>query len=78
MKIEKKYTKNQILAMYLSVIYFGGGAYGINEASRTYFGCTPEELTIAQAATLAGILKIRPDTPPKQHFSGDRKAQSRA
>lgn len=57
MKIEKKYTKDQILAMYLSVIYFGGGAYGINAASEKYFGCTPQELTTAQAATLAGILK---------------------
>lgn len=57
MKIEQKYTKNQILAMYLSVIYFGGGAYGINAASEKYFGCTPQELTTAQAATLAGILK---------------------
>lgn len=45
--------------MYLSVIYFGAGAYGINDASRVYFGCSPEELTVAQAATLAGILKIR-------------------
>ena len=69
MKIEKKYTKNQILAMYLSVIYFGGGAYGINEASKTYFGCTPEELTIAQAATLAGILKNPSRYSPKNSIS---------
>ena len=56
-KIEKAYSKDEILAMYLNVIYFGGGAYGIADASRLYFGCTPAQLTTAQAATLAGILK---------------------
>lgn len=56
-KIEKAYSKDEILAMYLNVIYFGGGAYGIADASRLYFGCAPQELTTAQAATLAGILK---------------------
>lgn len=56
-KIERAYSKDEILAMYLNVIYFGGGAYGIADASRLYFGCAPDELTTAQAATLAGILK---------------------
>lgn len=64
-KIEEKYTKDEILAMYLSVIYFGAGAYGINDASRVYFGCSPEELTVAQAATLAGILKNPSRYSPK-------------
>lgn len=65
MKIEQNYTKDEILAMYLSVIYFGAGAYGINDASRVYFGCTPQELTVAQAATLAGILKNPSRYSPK-------------
>lgn len=68
MKIEENYTKDEILAMYLSVIYFGAGAYGINDASRTYFGCTPQELTTAQAATLAGILKNPSRYSPKNNI----------
>ena len=65
MKIEENYSKDEILAMYLSVIYFGAGAYGINEASRIYFGCEPCDLTVAQAATLAGILKNPSRYSPK-------------
>ncbi len=57
MKIEEEYSKDEILAMYLSVIYFGSGAYGVKEASKLYFGCTPENLSTAQCATLAGIVK---------------------
>ena len=66
-KIEQNYSKDEILSMYLSVIYFGSGAYGIKEASRVYFGCAPEELTVAQAATLAGILKNPAEYSPKNH-----------
>lgn len=65
MKIEEKYTKDEILSMYLSVIYFGAGAYGIKAASRVYFGCTPDELTLSQAATLAGIVKNPSRYSPK-------------
>ncbi len=56
-KIEKTYDKDQILSMYLSVIYFGGGAYGVQEASKTYFLKSIDELTLAESATLAGIIK---------------------
>lgn len=56
-EIEKRYSKDEILSMYLSVIYFGAGAYGINAASETYFGCKPSDLSLSQAATLAGVLK---------------------
>ena len=66
MKIEENYSKDEILAMYLSVIYFGAGAYGINQASRVYFGCSPDRLTAAQAATLAGILKNPARYSPKK------------
>lgn len=66
-KIEEAFSKEEILSMYLSVIYFGAGAYGINEASEVYFGCTPEELTLAQAATLAGLLKNPSAYSPKSH-----------
>lgn len=57
LKTEKYYTKDEILEMYLNRVYFGGGAYGIEAAARRYFGIHAEELTIAQAAALAGIVQ---------------------
>lgn len=55
--MESKFTKDEILQMYLNYIYFGGGFYGIEAASRGYFGVSANELSVAQGATLAGILK---------------------
>jgi len=52
---EKLYSKNQILEMYLNQVPYGGSAYGIEEASKTYFGKKAKELTIAEAAFLAGM-----------------------
>lgn len=71
-KIEENFSKDEILAMYLSVIYFGGGAYGINAASKLYFGCAPDELTVAQAATLAGILKNPSRYSPRNSIENAR------
>lgn len=56
-KIEEKYSKDEIFSMYLSVIYFGGGAYGIKSASKLYFNKEVEDLTLSECATLAGIIK---------------------
>lgn len=56
-QLERKYSKDQILEMYLNVIYFAEGAYGIEAASRTYFGKSASELTVAEGALLAGIIK---------------------
>jgi membrane peptidoglycan carboxypeptidase len=56
-KLESRYSKNQLLERYLNQVYFGEGAYGISLASQTFFGVTPDKLSPAQAATLAG--KIR-------------------
>ena len=56
-KIEEKYSKDEIFSMYLSVIYFGGGAYGIKSASKLYFDKEVEDLTLSECATLAGIIK---------------------
>ena len=56
-ELEKRYTKNEILEMYLNYIYFGNGAYGIEAAAKTYFGVHTNQLTLAQAAMLAGVLK---------------------
>lgn len=57
MKLEKALSKDEILTAYLNTVYFGAGAYGLENASRIYFGKSPRELTIAEAATLAGIIK---------------------
>ncbi len=55
--IEKAYTKEEILEMYLNAIYFGYGIYGIDSACRNYFNKEPIEVTINEAAMLAGIVK---------------------
>ena len=56
-ELEHKYTKDEILAMYLNQIYFGQGAYGIEAASMYYFGKHVQDLDIAESATLAAIPK---------------------
>lgn len=54
-EMEKKYSKDQILNMYLNTIYYGNGAYGIEAAAKTYFDTSAKDLTLAQAALLVGI-----------------------
>jgi penicillin-binding protein 1A len=56
-KIEKNFTKQQILYLYLNQIYFGQRAYGIEAAAKTHFRKTVAELTVAEAALLAGLVK---------------------
>jgi len=55
--LEKKYSKAQILERYLNIASFGHGAYGIYAASQVYFGKTPGQLTLAEAALLAGLVQ---------------------
>lgn len=55
--LESRFSKEEILSLYLARVYFGAGAYGIEEASQRYFGKGPQSLTIAEAALLAGLLK---------------------
>lgn len=57
LEFEKKYTKRQILEMYLNEIYYGNGAWGIAQAARLYFDKNPDELTDAECAQLAGVPK---------------------
>lgn len=57
MQLEKKLTKDEILECYLNTIYFGRGAYGIGSAAATYFGKEASELTLAESALLAGVIK---------------------
>lgn len=56
-KLERGLGKDQILERYLNIIYFGRGAYGIDSASRAYFGVGVEKVTLAQAAVLATVIK---------------------
>ncbi|MFE7061553.1 transglycosylase domain-containing protein [Sutcliffiella sp. NPDC057660] len=56
-KVEKAYTKDQIISLYLNQIYFGEGAWGIKNAAAVYFAKEPSELTLAEAATIAGLIK---------------------
>jgi penicillin-binding protein 1A len=55
--LEQKFTKKQILSLYLNRAYFGGGAYGIDAASQKFFGHSARNLSIAEAAMLAGLVK---------------------
>jgi penicillin-binding protein 1A len=55
--LERKFTKDQILELYLNKVYFGGGAYGIDAASRKFFGHSADQLSLAEAAVIAGLVK---------------------
>jgi penicillin-binding protein 1A len=55
-KIEATFPKEQILARYLNLVYLGSGAYGVADAAWAYFSKTPEQLTLGEAATLAGVV----------------------
>jgi len=67
--LEHKHSKDQILQMYLNRVYFGSGAYGVEAASRRYFGKSARDVTLSEAALLAGLLKapsrLSPARDPK-------------
>jgi penicillin-binding protein 1A len=56
-QLEMAYTKDEILALYLNNVYFGAGTYGLRAAAERYFEKAPSELTVGEAAMLAGLLK---------------------
>jgi len=56
-QLERYYTKDKILEMYLNTVYFGSGAYGVEKAAQTYYGKNAQDLTISEAALLAGLLR---------------------
>ena len=62
--IERKFSKNQILELYLNRVYFGGGAYGIDAASRRFFGHSARQLTLGEAAIIAGLVKAPSNYSP--------------
>ncbi|MBN6887683.1 penicillin-binding protein 2A [Cytobacillus horneckiae] len=65
-EIERKYSKNEILQMYLNQIYFGEGAYGIKRAAQKYYAKDVEELTLSESALLAGLIKAPSSINPYQ------------
>ncbi|HEX8548293.1 MAG TPA: transglycosylase domain-containing protein [Cytophagaceae bacterium] len=56
-RLERNYTKKEIINLYLNTVDFGSNSFGIKVASRTYFNTSPDSLTVPQAATLVGLLK---------------------
>lgn len=66
--IERTYTKDQILDMYLNSVYYGEGAFGIEDAAKTYFNKSPADLTLAESAMLIGLLPSPTNYSP---ISGD-------
>ena len=62
--LEEKYSKDEILTRYLNIVYFGQGAYGIQAAAQTYFSINASELTLPQAAMLAGLVQSPANDDP--------------
>jgi penicillin-binding protein 2A len=67
-EIEKNYKKDDILQMYLNQVYFGSGAWGIEQAANKYFSKTPQEITISESALLAGLLQSPSALDPYNHY----------
>lgn len=67
MNLEEKYTKDEILEKYLNIAYYGDGAYGINAAASRFFSVSPEDLTVKQAATLAGLVRNPVEYNPRKY-----------
>jgi len=64
-RLEEKYSKDELLERYLNQVYFGDGAYGIATASSIFFGVPPQQLTVEQAATLAGKIRAPSALDPR-------------
>eukprot|EP01037_Dinobryon_pediforme_P008244 gene8244-8328_t len=75
--LEHKYSKDQILELYLNRVYFGSGAYGVEAAARKYFGKSARSVSLAEAAVLAGLMKAPTKLAPNRNPSGatERAAQ---
>lgn len=74
-QLEKRMTKDEILTMYLNRVYFGSGLYGIDAASRFYFGKPPEQMTIPEAALLAALPKAPSKLNLRDNLAGAKERQ---
>jgi penicillin-binding protein 1A len=70
--LERKFSKNQILELYLNRVYFGGGAYGIDAASRKFFGHSADHLSLGEAAIIAGLVKAPSNYSPTADIEAAR------
>jgi penicillin-binding protein 1A len=70
--LERKFSKDQILELYLNRVYFGGGAYGIDAASRTFFGHGADNLSLGEAAIIAGLVKAPSNYSPTADIDAAR------
>ena len=71
--LEARLTKNEILSRYLSNVYFGDNVYGLRAAARHYFNVDPEDLTLAQAAMLAGVVNLPSRLAPTSNLAAARR-----
>lgn len=67
LELEKRYSKEKILELYLNQVYFGGGAYGIHSAARIYFNKGPGDLSLSEAALVAGLIQAPSRFSPLEH-----------
>ncbi|NMI01037.1 penicillin-binding protein [Pseudonocardia sp. K10HN5] len=65
--LDSRLSKDEILTRYLNIVYLGHGAYGVAAAAKAYFGTTPDQLTVPQAALLAGLVQSPADYDPARH-----------
>jgi len=70
--LERKFSKDQILELYLNRVYFGGGAYGIDAASRRFFGHGADHLSLGEAAIIAGLVKAPSNYSPTADIEAAR------
>ncbi|MDF2572071.1 MAG: mtgA 3, partial [Sporomusa sp.] len=76
LQIERQYSKNEILEMYMNQIYFGQGAYGVQTASQVYFGKNVEDLSLAECAMIAGIPKSPNYYSPSSNLKAAKERQA--
>jgi penicillin-binding protein 1A len=75
--LERKFSKTEILELYLNRVYFGAGAYGVEAAAQRYFGKSARQVTLAEAAMLAGLVKSPSRLAPTRNPDGaERRAQT--
>src|SRR3954451_5537641 len=72
MALERKFSKDQILELYLNRVYFGGGAYGVDAASRKFFGHGADRLSLGEAAIIAGLVKAPSNYSPSADVEAAR------
>jgi len=76
MQIERKYTKDEILELYLNQVYWGHNTYGIESGAQVYFGKHASDLTLAESALLAGIIEGPELYSPYKNLEGSKQRQS--